>query len=246
MWNSEKQNKTKTKLKKHRQVFTAVQISVFPAFTLACPLLQDCTHTLLWDQGPMLWYEASWVAGVAWVQCQGQGGASASVLGTLLHIGQWTQTASPSSPDSGCCCRQLEQRTQFRVTKLICSSWHFNNFTPSWQNNNILWLKYWVLNTRLDKVDVSGVTNLCSVPQRAKQCRGPLLSRESLLLKQTKGTCVCKAYWSNYKTTKNWHLIEARNSNKGLVIDSFETHIKSKHMETRLACNIENVWIMVT
>lgn len=34
------------------------------------------------------------------------------------------------------------QRTHSRVTKLICSSWHSNNFTPSWQNNNILWLKY--------------------------------------------------------------------------------------------------------
>lgn len=35
-----------------------------------------------------------------------------------------------------------EQRTHSHVTKLICSTRHYNNFTPSWQNNNILWLKY--------------------------------------------------------------------------------------------------------
>lgn len=30
-----------------------------------------------------------------------------------------------------------EQRIHSHVTKLVCCSRHFNNFTPSWQNNNI-------------------------------------------------------------------------------------------------------------
>lgn len=82
-----------------------------------------------------------------------------------------------------------EQRIHSHVTKLVCCSRHFNNFTPSWQNNNIFWLKYSALNTHFDKVVVSGVTNICSAPQRAKQCRGPLLSWESLSNKQK--VCVC-------------------------------------------------------
>lgn len=71
MWNL-KQNKTKknnkkpkTNSKSHTQVFTAIQIAFFPAFTLAFHLLQNCKHTMGCEPGLMLWCVAFWAVGVA-------------------------------------------------------------------------------------------------------------------------------------------------------------------------------------
>lgn len=137
-WNLKKNHKTQTNSKKHSQVFTAIQISFFPAFTLAFHLLQNCKHTIRWDQGLMLWYAAFWAVEVAWVQCQDRGGVSASVLEKLLYICQWTQTASPSWLDSGCCCiqpwqccRHLESFCLFSVSwrpsccSQTCTLWFY-------------------------------------------------------------------------------------------------------------------------
>lgn len=51
--------------------------------------------------------EVFWEVVEAWALCRGPDDASASALAKLLHICQWTQTASPWWQGWRCCCTQL-------------------------------------------------------------------------------------------------------------------------------------------
>lgn len=82
------------------------------------------------EAGTRLAGAASWVVGAAWALCQGPRDTSSSVLGQLLHICQWTQTASPWWQGLRCycirpwlCCRHLGNFCLFSVAwKPSCCS----------------------------------------------------------------------------------------------------------------------------